>query len=185
MKDAVKITVVLTFVCAFCAFLLSFVNGAVEERVKANQVAQLQDALNKLSPKAQSVEEVAIGEDLIYKLLDEQKKLIAYGFVALGQGYQDKIKMLVVSDKNLRQLEGIEVLESQETPGLGAKIKEADFLNQFTKKDISRPLECTKLDISKKSEIKAITSATISSRAVVNTLNKRIESMRKQVKSLN
>ena len=76
---------------------------------------------------------------------------------------------MVGIDKN-NKITGIEVISQQETPGLGAKIKESSFLQQF----IGKTLE--ELKIKKDGgKIDAVTGATISSRAVTNGVRQAIE----------
>ena len=134
-----------------------------------------------LAPEAVRIENITIKEETIYKLFAQKKNLIGYGFVASGQGYQGKIKILVVTDKSLEYLKGIEVVESLETPGLGAEIQEDPFKDQFKNLNIKEELTCIKGEIKRNGQIKAITGATVSSRAVVNTLNKRIKEIRKLI----
>ena len=70
---------------------------------------------------------------------------------------------------------GIEILDSQETPGLGQEITSAPFRRQF--KGLSARPAITYVKGKPRSapnQIEAITGATISSKAVVSMLNKRI-----------
>ena len=181
MKEVVRITSVLTLVCLICALLLSVVYGLTNKKIAINKARRIQEALATLAPEAAKIEKIIIEEEIIYKLFDQEENLIGYGFVASGQGYQGKIKMLVVSDKSLEYLKGIEVVESLETPGLGAKIQEASFKNQFKDLKVTEALVCVKDEVTGKGQIKAITGATVSSRAVVNILNTGIKEIRKLI----
>ncbi len=178
MREVVRITSVLTLVCLICALLLSVVYSLANKKIEINKERRLEEALTTLAPQAARIEEITIEEEIIYKLFDQGKRLIGYGFIATGQGYQGKIKMLVVSDKSLEYLEGIEVVESLETPGLGAKIQEDLFKSQFENLNIKEEMTCLKGQAEKKNQIKAITGATVSSRAVVNILNSKIKVIR-------
>ena len=181
MKEIVKITSVLTLVCFICALLLSVVYGLAHKKIALNEERRVREALTTLAPQAARVEKITIEEEIIYKLFGQEENLIGYGFIASGQGYQGKIKMLVVSDKSLEYLEGIEIVESLETPGLGAKIQEALFKNQFKDLKVAEDMACVKDEVKRPGQIKAITGATVSSRAVVNTLNKRIKEVRELI----
>ena len=88
---------------------------------------------------------------------------------------------MAVVDEGVSELLGIEVIESSETPGLGAKINEDSFKGQFRGLGILAPIQYTKGDVVAKNQIKAITGATISSKAVVNIINKRIDELRKVI----
>ena len=179
MREVVRITSVLTLVCFTCALLLSVVYSLANEKIEINKKRRLEEALTTLTPQAARIEEITIEKEIIYKLFDQRNSLIGYGFIATGQGYQGKIKMLVVSDKSLEYLEGIEVVESLETPGLGAKIQEDLFKSQFKNLNIKEEMNCLKGEAERKGQIKAITGATVSSRAVVNILNTKIKEVRK------
>jgi len=76
--------------------------------------------------------------------------------------YGGPVVIKVGIDNNM-QVKGVRILEHNETPGLGAKIKDKSFLNQFTGKTGSQ-LYLKKY--SKEGTIDAVTGATISSKAV-------------------
>jgi len=179
VREVVRITSVLTLVCLICALLLSVVYGLASKKIAINKERRVQEALTTLAPEAAKVEKIIIEEQTIYELFDQEGNLIAYGFVASGQGYQGKIRVMVVSNKSLEHLKGIEVVESLETPGLGAKIQEGPFKNQFKGLKIAEDMVCVKDEVLRQGQIKAITGATVSSRAVVNILNARIKEIRK------
>lgn len=178
MKEVVRITSVLTLVCLICALLLSVVYGLANKKIETNKEKRVEEALTTLAPEAARIEKITIEEEIIYRLFDQREDLIGYGFIASGQGYQGKIKMLVVSDPSLGHLKGIEVVESLETPGLGAKIQEDPFKSQFKDLRVDEDMVCVKNQATRKGEIKAITGATVSSRAVVNILNTKIKELR-------
>ncbi len=58
------------------------------------------------------------------------------------------------------------------------KIQKNPFKNQFKNLSITKDITCIKNDTPREGQIKAITGATVSSRAVVNTLNKRIKEIK-------
>ena len=183
MKEVVRITSVLTLVCLICALLLSVVHGLANKKIEINKEKRVEKALTTLAPEAAKVEKITIEKETIYKLFDQEENLIGYGFIASGQGYQGEIKMMVVSDKSLEYLKGIEVVESLETPGLGAKIQEDPFKSQFKGLKVTEDMVCVKDEATREGQIKAITGATVSSRAVVNILNKRLKEIRKLIKA--
>jgi electron transport complex protein RnfG len=170
MNQTFKIVAVLTLVCVACGFCLSFVYSVAEERIEINARKQIEDAITALAPQASRVEEVSFDAEVVYKLIDDDDLLVGYGFMAEGQGYQDKIKILAVIEPSLIQFQGIEVIESKETPGLGAKINEPGFKSQFNGLKVRPNLQ-----------VKAITGATVTSRAVVNILQQRIARLKQQL----
>ena len=70
------------------------------------------------------------------------------------------------------KLKGIKVLEQNETPGLGNRIKEPQFEDQFKGLEITPKVEYIKYRKPEKpNQIQAITGATISSDAVAKNIN--------------
>jgi len=179
MKETLKITSVLTSVCVICAFFLSFVYNAASEKIELNAKKAINDAIITLAPSAVTINETAIGNSVIYKLLDKKNIFIGYAFIAQGQGYQGKIIILAVTDSAFKAIQGIEIIESVETPGLGAKINESSFKGQFKNLNSAEKFKCVQSASENHSQIQAITGATVSSRAVVNILNTRIEELKK------
>ena len=59
------------------------------------------------------------------------------GFVFRGIGFWDAVSGIIVLSPDLSTIHGIRFLEQHETPGLGARIEEAWFYNQFEGKKIA------------------------------------------------
>jgi electron transport complex protein RnfG len=182
MKEVFKITFVLTITCIVCALFLSLIFSWAQEKIKLNEIKRIQDSFFKLEQDAERIEEEEIGGKVIYKIFDKNNKLLSYGFIAQGGGYQGTIKIASVINLSLDKLKGIEIIESVETPGLGAKIQEDFFKKQFKDLLVLPKIELIKDKIKKKNEVKAITGATVSSSAVVNILNNEIEKLKKIIK---
>ena len=94
---------------------------------------------------------------------------VGYVVTATSQGYAGPIEIIIGMDLN-GTVTGITVGGSNfaETAGLGSKVKESAFADQFIGKAGAVILG---------DDIDAVTSATISSRAVVVAVNKALESM--------
>ncbi|MEO0106167.1 MAG: FMN-binding protein [candidate division WOR-3 bacterium] len=82
-------------------------------------------------------------------------------FYGATMGYIDTIKFIAGLDRHTK-ITGIEILYSNETAGIGERIREREFLDQFKQKIPE-----------------AITGATISSRALINKIKGDIESYKK------
>jgi len=104
----------------------------------------------------------------------------AAGWVAkaIGQGYADKIELLLGIDPALKTITGLFVLDQKETPGLGNKIITEEWRKQFLNKKTETPLSVTKEGAKAAHEIDAVTGATISSRAVCSIINTMIKDLR-------
>jgi Na+-translocating ferredoxin:NAD+ oxidoreductase subunit G len=95
-----------------------------------------------------------------------------------GQGYADKIELLVGLDPNFTTITGLFVLEQKETPGLGNKMIFPEWRGQFTGKPTDPALKVVKTGAKEKTEIDAITGATISSRSVTAIVNGAVKALR-------
>lgn len=181
MKEIIKISLTLTLICLICAFLLALVYNLAEDKIEANQKMAIQESINKLAPDATEQKKLQIDDLPLWKLY-KNKNLIGYAAIASGQGYGGQIRIMVVTDSNLEKIKGIEIIESNETPGLGSKIQEKGFKGQFKNLQITKPIEYRKEKPKAPNQIQTITGATISSKSVVEILNKEIDKLRKNLK---
>lgn len=131
--------------------------------IEANQKRELEEAIFKIVPGATGYKAVTKEDEEFFEVYDKNEKLLGYAVIAEGNGYQGKIKLIAGIKKDLANLYGIEILESQETPGLGGEIASDKFKGQFKN-----------LKVFPKIEVEAITGATISSQSVMNILNEKI-----------
>ncbi len=110
----------------------------------------------------------------IYRVnLEDQ--LAGWVVKASGQGYADKIELLLGLDPQAETIAGLSILEQKETPGLGNKILLPEWRRQFVHKKTGQSLILTKSrpkgQLPPGNDIDAITGATISSRAVTGIVN--------------
>lgn len=106
--------------------------------------------------------------------VSHEGRLSGWVIKAGGQGYADKIEMLIGLDSNAKTITGLFILEQKETPGLGNKITLPRWRNQFIRKNTGRPLIVAKGKSQAPNAIDAVTGATISSRSVVGIVNRTI-----------
>ena len=177
-SNFVKMVVALAAVGIFSGAALVFVYNYAMPKIKVNVSKETEAAIKKIFPGAESTQKTK--DEGVYKVMGSEGKELGYAFLASGNGYQGEIKLIVGADVGLTTLKGMEVLESQETPGLGAEIAVSPFKDQFAGLPITHSIEYVKNQKpTEPYQIEAITGATISSRAVVNILNKKIDEMRK------
>ena len=108
----------------------------------------------------------------------ENDQIAGWVVKAGGQGYGDKLELLIGTDADVQKITGLFVLEQKETPGLGNKIAELQWRNQFVGKSTGVPLEVVKGHGKGPSTIDAITGATISSRSVTAIVNTTVGNLR-------
>lgn len=134
-------------------------------------------------------------ELLYYKVLTGDT-LNAYVFMPEGAGLWGEIVALIGFDKELTKITGIEFVEQNETPGLGARITETWFKEQFIGKygpkefsrnddklftHIPEPKDKSNLnqDTQNRDKFHAITGATVTSNAIKRIVNDTIKKARK------
>ncbi len=143
MKKTIGLLVSLTLISGSCAAVLAYVNSITKEPIA--ETAQ----------KAREAAKAAV-------LCGEE------GYTAEGrcsEGYGGDIVLMVGFKKDKKTVISYKVLQALETPGLGMKLKTPEFANQFKGKDASA------LKVKKDGgDIEAITSATITSRAVCKAI---------------
>ena len=147
-------------------------------KIIANQVRETDAAVFKVLPGTESYKEITKGElGLTYfECLDANGGKIGTAIICKGNGYQGEIKLMVGVNADFSKFTGMIVLEQVETPGLGAKIVEQKFMEQFISLATRPPIEYVKgIKPEKANQIQAITGATISSRAVVEIINKTVK----------
>lgn len=143
--------------------LLMAVNSMTSPIIKNTQLEEIKNTLRSIFPEMSKYEL----EDEVYIIYEDGEKA-GYAFMASGSGYGGNIDILVGLDSGFG-IKGISILSQTETPGLGSRITESLFTDQFKGLSVS--------DIALKSEggkIDAITGATISSRAVVNAVKEKM-----------
>jgi Na+-transporting NADH:ubiquinone oxidoreductase subunit C len=64
-------------------------------------------------------------------------------FAYAGSGLWGPISGIVALNEDLQTLKGVTILHQEETPGLGSRIAEAAYLDQFRNKDFSAGLKLT------------------------------------------
>lgn len=89
-------------------------------------------------------------------------------FMVASSGYGGDISMMIGIDKD-GKITGIKILSHSETPGLGAKTNTPEFLNQYLNK--SGTLNVVKNAATAENDIVAVSSATVSSKAVTTGVN--------------
>ena len=123
----------------------------------------------------QTVDEKPKGGKRLYKYVKDGK-LQGVGFVEskLGYGYNKSsiMSLFICIEPDLETLKGIEVLDHSETPGLGGRITEEQFKNQFAGKKLRPKIMVVKGRMAEgNNEVDAITGATNTSRGIESFLN--------------
>lgn len=158
-----KLIIVLALISIASGFFLALTYTYTIPHIEANAAREQEIAILDTIPGAVSFEVIEGTDFPMYKGLDSSGKTVGFAYVAEGGGFQGIITMMVGVDPEKETITGIKILSHAETPGLGARIGEAAFQDQFAQKPISDSFEVNK-------DVDGVTGATVSSRAVATTL---------------
>jgi electron transport complex protein RnfG len=142
---------------------------------KLTKVAEKTD-LKKLDA---SYESVSIDE--VNRALDSNGKLLGYVVKISTKGYKDTIALALGYSLD-GTVQGMEIMQINDTAGLGMNAEKPEFKNQFANKK-TKEFEVTKTGATKDNQINAISGATITSKAVVKGVNAGMEFVKKNVQA--
>lgn len=99
----------------------------------------------------------------------------AVAFELKGPGLWGPVSGIISLEKDLNTIRKIKITHQEETPGLGGRIAESDYLKQFKTKRVLPQIVFKKAgESSGENEVDAITGATGSSKALEKLLNNNI-----------
>ncbi len=178
------------------AGLTSGVNMALSKRIQLNEQTRISRQLLEVlqipfspgsTPEAireiesKHVKAKQLGRDYVYAAFNENGILERYAFPISGKGLWGPIHGLLALNKNLSSIDGLIFTSHSETPGLGARIDEKWFRDQFRGIDLGSTQEGRpKVEFGAReasNSVDAITGATITSSSVKNMLNKSIKAI--------
>ncbi len=176
MKGIVRLGLILAIFAAAACVALAVVYSVTSEKIDAQAALQLQDSLKGLFPDAETFEDITasmtspdpnIKFDAAYSV-KKAGTVIGAAVKARGPSYGGDASVLV-GIKADKTLSGARILDTKDTPGLGAnavnpsyfvdKSAKKTFPGQFTGKALSDPFEVKK-------DVVAITASTITSKAL-------------------
>jgi Na+-translocating ferredoxin:NAD+ oxidoreductase subunit G len=172
MKIIINMILTLSILGIIAGGALAMVDGWSSPLIAANQKAETERGIFLVQPEGKTYEKAENADFEVYKVFKEENDLIGYSLVYAGNGFQGKIKIIAGITPDLNKITSIEILDQVETPGLGTKIVEDPFRDQFKELNTSPRVNWVKGAVpSEPNEIQAITGATISSKAVVDIIN--------------
>jgi electron transport complex protein RnfG len=184
MKDIVRLILVLTIIAAGAGLVLSLVEGVTREPIAEQRRLEMLKALKAVLPPMDNEPDqdtVSLVTGTNRKGKEESRtfyrgrqgtELTGVAFKVVGtEGYSGNIEIMV-GVKPDGTVNGIEILSQAETPGLGARITEPQFKDQFQGKSLQNADWRVKKD---GGDFDQITGATISPRAVVKAIRSGLE----------
>ena len=179
MKEILKLMLVLTSICFVSALALSQVYELTKEPIAYQKRLEVLRAIRVVLPEIDNEPDKDVvclpssdtggdeTQDMTFFRGRLDNDVVGIAFVVESrEGYGGDIEIMLGVNPQGAIL-GVEVLSHRETPGLGAKIVERSFEEQF----VGRSLRNTKWAVQKDGgEIDQITGATVSPRAVVKAV---------------
>lgn len=169
-RETIKFGIILFLICLISAGLLSFVYGLTKEKILNQKRTEEAQILKEVLAGAVKIEEAASGDLVYYVGLNKENKEIGKAIITTARGYAGDIVICAGINKDGKIL-AIKILSHGETPGLGSRVAEPGFLDKFKHRSAS---EIGAQD--------AITGATISSTAVINSIKGKAEELFRKIK---
>lgn len=198
-KQSIGYTLVFTFVVTFVfVFLLSMANQTTVERVRLNQqIARQRGVLSALGVEYSTAEDVQrqyarvetleAEDETLYRISAEGRTVYAKEFV--GAGLWGAISGVIGVEESLDRMVGLVIVSHNETPGLGGRIEESWWQEQFRGQRIPNArLQVGPAgtgDTNRDNErVDSLTGATRTSDAMEVIINKQLEEMRRLVEGV-
>ncbi len=164
---SLKIGGILLAICAVVAFVLSFVNLVTRDQISANEVKQRREAMVSLfgSEEIEFTELDRLDTDgelveTIYRVA-EGGETLGYCASVFSPGFGGDVQMMVAMAAD-RTIIGVKIVSMSETPGLGTRVDDDEYLAQYAGKGEA---------LSASGDIDVISGATRSSKAVLTGVN--------------
>lgn len=209
MGKKLQYTVVLGIISIITAVSVGVTYVTTKEKIRQKEEARRMEALLTVLPGLEGQpQEVtppgAAPEEKVYRGLDKDQKVIGYAALGQAQGYSSTIKTMVGLSPDMQKVLSIKILTQGETPGLGTRVMEIAttktlwkllmgggaspaaaepltpwFQEQFKDKALNQLTVVREADPTR---IQAITGATISTRAVVASVENGVKKIKAVVK---
>ena len=170
MKNIIIIAVKLAVICLVAAFVLALVNGITAPQIAASKAQAELDALsviNKAGTIGERVEGDGAGVNYYFPVTDGGK-VTNYIMSLTSMGYGGNLVILGNFKVNGEIIDA-KLMEDSETPGLGKKAENAEYMNKFKGTGADKPVPVKKTML-EAADADAVTGATITFTGVSKAL---------------
>ncbi|ABR48439.1 electron transport complex, RnfABCDGE type, G subunit [Alkaliphilus metalliredigens QYMF] len=165
MREIIKLALILLLITSIAAFVLGITNDVTKVIIQERAIEEMMESIQALLPETEEVEmvedESVLTRDninLVYRAT-AGGNVVGYAIQTTPQGYDGSVEVLVgIAAEG--QVTGVVIGAHTETPGLGTKIQEPNFLEQFEGQGTEGEVQ-----------VDGISGATASSNAVVRGVN--------------
>ncbi len=200
MGNIIKLSTILFLVAGIAAGGLAFYNGITKPaiaKLKAENEAKArgyvleglfsEDQIPNLVYEEGEIEINGMKEKFWkVKISESDPQYKAVVFLAKGMGFSGVVETMVGADMNFK-INAIKVLKHTETPGLGAEAQvikygeDKPFFEGWFKEKNSLKVVVVNDDVNSKHKVQSITGATITTRAICQSINKYAELVKQQL----
>jgi Na+-transporting NADH:ubiquinone oxidoreductase subunit C len=194
-KQILYPVVFMVLVTAFFTFLLAFINDVTKETIEEQQELTIQRSIlyvfniditdqsdNEIKSTFSDKIESELINDVLYYTHVEAGQVKGYAVQVSGKGLWGTITGHIAFSPSHDELLGVNFTAHSETPGLGGRIDEDEFKNQFRNIPFSTNDALFEYGTSTGGNIDAISGATLTSIAVRDILNLEIPTILEQAK---
>lgn len=176
-KEIMKPALKLFIICLISAFLLAGTNYLTEQKIAENLKNQELESRKVVFASAFEFNGeglVTVNGNIVNYCIayNETGEKIGYVFTCENKGYGGNVSVMTGIDINGNVVRSVVLSMDDETPGLGQNAGKEEFLNQFKNK--TGPFLWVKAK-GADNEVTGVTSATFTSKAVINCVNDSIE----------
>ncbi len=179
VKEIIKLGISLLVFCAVAALALAFTNELTKDKIAAQRAAKelaakqavLADAKDFQDVSPETLAKLQAENGIIAQVskgIDDAGNTVGYVVKSLPMGFGGEMTV-ITGLKSDGVITGVRVAKHAESPGLGSKSQEPAFYTQYDGK-LAAEVTVTK-GTPKEQEIVAISSSTITSKAVTRGVN--------------
>lgn len=172
IKYYLKIAGMLFLICAITAFVLAAVYSLTSDKIAQNEIEAKNNSIAEIFEKGIVTESVTHnGDENVVSVYKVTKDSVFKGYAVhvRPMGFKDVIEMMVGVNPD-GSCKNVKVISLSETPGLGTKVAEEEFINQFVGKNGAFEV---------KKNIDAVAGATVSSKAATKGINSALDAVNK------
>ena len=171
MKAIVKPTVILLIICTLVAGILAGTHVLTRNSIAEAEEKARQESVREVLLGAFVIEELSAEGVNAFVGKDSSGSAVGYAFLTSAKGYGGDVSATVGFDTE-GHIIGIAVLAPHETPGLGSNVQKESFGSQFVGMNADTGI----------TDVDYVTSATYSSKAVVEAVKLAMEQYQSVVK---
>jgi electron transport complex protein RnfG len=179
MRNALKLGLFLFIIAGIAGLAISYVHNLTSPLIEQQMEENKLNSFQEVYPGAKEVKDEskqylnANSDPVLTEVNVVYQDHVPAGVIYIVEpsGYNGKIQLLVGFERAEKKITAIKVLSQSETPGLGSKATEGFFRDRFQEKSAENPLEVVTKETVGEHQVLAITSATITSKAVTSGVN--------------